>query len=190
MARSRQRRCPTGTSSHEARASGGLYVVKPNLPLRQRVPKAFLVVVALLALWATLIALPYLSPSLVNTLFFAGQNFAGWVFLAVFAIVGAVLVGMFLSHRLLSHGGFTPFEEEMLRMRKDVQQSLTHAEKMREEVSLLRVEVARLKRATRSSSGSEEGPHEGLSTRSTPAKGAEALASAGEGSEGLEQFGR
>jgi ABC-type multidrug transport system fused ATPase/permease subunit len=165
-------------------------LVKPNLPLRRRVPKAFLVVVALLALWAALIALPYLSPNSVNTLFFAGQNFAGWVFLAVFAIVGAVLVGMFLSHRLLSHGGFTPFEEEMLRMRKDVQQSLTHAEKMREEVSLLRVEVARLKRGTRSSSGAGEGPHDGLSARAPPAKAAEAMASVDEGSEGVEQFGR
>lgn len=165
-------------------------VVKPNLPLRRRVPKAFLVVVALLALWAALIALPYLSPNLVNTLFFAGQNFAGWVFLAVFAIVGAVLVGMFLSHRLLSHGGFTPFEEEMLRMRKDVQQSLTHAEKMREEVSLLRVEVARLKRGTRAGGEHDEGPHDGFSNRAPPTKAAEAFASADEGSEGVEQFAR
>ncbi len=44
----------------------------------------------------------------------------GLVFVAVLAIVGAVFVGMFVSHRILSTQGFTPFEQEMLRMRQEV----------------------------------------------------------------------
>ncbi|HYB79568.1 MAG TPA: hypothetical protein VEG66_07420 [Thermoplasmata archaeon] len=44
------------------------------------------------------------------------------VFTTIVALVGAVFIGLYLSHRILSPTGFTPFEEEMLRMRADVQQ--------------------------------------------------------------------
>jgi len=44
----------------------------------------------------------------------------GLVAVAVFVIVGAVFFGMYVSHRILSTQAFTPFEEEMLRMRQDV----------------------------------------------------------------------
>ena len=44
------------------------------------------------------------------------------VFTTIVALVGAIFIGVYLSHRLLSPTGFTPFEEEMLRMRADVQQ--------------------------------------------------------------------
>ena len=90
-----------------------------------------------------------LNPQLIGGLLIQSQQIAGWVFVLVVAIVGAILLGMFISHRLLIHGGFTPFEEEMMRMRKEVQQSLKHSEKMREEVSLMRVDVARLRREAR-----------------------------------------
>ncbi len=40
--------------------------------------------------------------------------------IAVLSIVGAVFVGMFVSHRILSTKGFTPFEQEMLHMRQEV----------------------------------------------------------------------
>ena len=42
------------------------------------------------------------------------------VVISVLAIVGAVFVGMFVSHRILSTQDFTPFEQEMLRMRQEV----------------------------------------------------------------------
>jgi hypothetical protein len=44
------------------------------------------------------------------------------VFTTLVALVGAIFIGVYLSHRLLNPTGFTPFEEEMLRMRSDVQQ--------------------------------------------------------------------
>lgn len=44
----------------------------------------------------------------------------GLVVISVLAIVGAVFIGMFVSHRILSTQGFTPFEQEMLKMRQDV----------------------------------------------------------------------
>ena len=42
------------------------------------------------------------------------------VVIAILSIIGAVFVGMWISHRVLSGQGFTPFEEEMLRMRQEV----------------------------------------------------------------------
>jgi hypothetical protein len=40
--------------------------------------------------------------------------------ISVLSIIGAVFVGMFVSHRILSTKGFTPFEQEMLRMRQEL----------------------------------------------------------------------
>jgi hypothetical protein len=44
------------------------------------------------------------------------------IFTTLLALVGAIFIGVFLSHRLLSPTGFTPFEEEMLRMRADLRE--------------------------------------------------------------------
>jgi hypothetical protein len=41
---------------------------------------------------------------------------------SVLSIIGAVFVGMFVSHRILSTKGFTPFEQEMLRMRQEIRE--------------------------------------------------------------------
>ncbi len=42
------------------------------------------------------------------------------VVISILSIVGAVFVGMFVSHRILSTEDFTPFEQEMLQMRREV----------------------------------------------------------------------
>ena len=51
------------------------------------------------------------------------------------ALVGAIFIGVYLSHRILSPTGFTPFEEEMLRMRADVQQVKRDVAELRERVA-------------------------------------------------------
>ncbi|HEV2519690.1 MAG TPA: hypothetical protein VGX00_03605 [Thermoplasmata archaeon] len=53
------------------------------------------------------------------------------VFTTILALVGAVFIGIYISQRMQSTGGFTAFEEEMLRMRSDVQ-------KLRDDVTDLR----------------------------------------------------
>lgn len=131
-------------------------------------------------------ALVAFNPTAVNTLFFLAQQIVGWLFLIVVAIVGAVLLGMFISHRLLTHGGFTPFEEEMMRMRKEVQQSLKHSEKMREEVSMLRVDVAKLRREAKGSAPHDE--TEGHSPRGVAA--AVASSSGDDAAENAGEFSR
>ena len=41
-------------------------------------------------------------------------------FTTVIALIGAIFIGIYISQRLQSPGAFTPFEEEMLKMRADV----------------------------------------------------------------------
>jgi hypothetical protein len=53
------------------------------------------------------------------------------VFTTILALIGALFVGIYISQRMQSPGGFTRFEEEMLRMRKDV-------ERMAEDMAELR----------------------------------------------------
>jgi hypothetical protein len=52
------------------------------------------------------------------------------VVISILSIVGAVFVGMFVSHRILSTKGFTPFEQEMLRMRQDVRELTARVEEI------------------------------------------------------------
>jgi len=56
------------------------------------------------------------------------------VVIAILAIIGAVFVGIFISHRILSAQGFTPFELEMLKMREDVK-------KIREQIDALEQKI-------------------------------------------------
>jgi hypothetical protein len=53
------------------------------------------------------------------------------VFITILALVGALFIGIYISQRLQSGSGFTPFEEEMLKMRADVKA-------LRDEVEALR----------------------------------------------------
>jgi hypothetical protein len=53
------------------------------------------------------------------------------VFTTIIALVGAIFIGIYISHRMLSPAGFTPFEEEMLRMRQDVSELKTSVESLR-----------------------------------------------------------
>jgi hypothetical protein len=54
------------------------------------------------------------------------------IFTTILALVGAIFVGIYLSHRLLSPSGFSPFEEEMLQMRGDVREVRKMVEELRD----------------------------------------------------------
>jgi uncharacterized protein YneF (UPF0154 family) len=47
------------------------------------------------------------------------------IFVTVVALVGAIFIGIYVSQRLLSPRGFSPFEEEMLKMRAEVMEIRT-----------------------------------------------------------------
>jgi hypothetical protein len=44
------------------------------------------------------------------------------VFTTILALVGAIFIGIYVSAAVLRAQGFTPFEEEMLRMRTDIRE--------------------------------------------------------------------
>jgi hypothetical protein len=50
--------------------------------------------------------------------------------IVIIASVGGFFLGMIMSHRILSKGEFTPFEEEMLKMRQEVTHLKGHVEKI------------------------------------------------------------
>lgn len=53
------------------------------------------------------------------------------VFTTILALIGALFVGIYISQRMQSPGGFTRFEEEMLRMRKDVERIAEDVQELR-----------------------------------------------------------
>lgn len=57
------------------------------------------------------------------------------IFTTIVAIVGAIFIGISISQRLLSPRGFSPFEEEMLKMRADVQTLREQMERMRSQMN-------------------------------------------------------
>ncbi|UCD91829.1 MAG: hypothetical protein JSV43_06220 [Methanobacteriota archaeon] len=46
----------------------------------------------------------------------------GLVIISILAVVGAAFLGVIITHRIFSVRSFTPFEEEMLQMRKEVKE--------------------------------------------------------------------
>jgi hypothetical protein len=56
------------------------------------------------------------------------------VFTTILALVGAIFIGIYISHRLLTPAGFTPFEQEMLRMRSELAEVRTAVEQIRSAV--------------------------------------------------------
>ncbi len=76
-----------------------------------------LIIAVLAAIWVGVLT-GYLTPGdIVGS--FLGLVFA-LVVISILAIIGAVFLGMVISHRIMSGRGFTPFEEEMLKMRQEV----------------------------------------------------------------------
>ncbi len=44
------------------------------------------------------------------------------VIISILAVIGAAFLGVIITHRIFSVRSFTPFEEEMLQMRKEVKE--------------------------------------------------------------------
>jgi hypothetical protein len=58
------------------------------------------------------------------------------VFTTILALVGAIFIGIYVSQRMLSPSGFTPFEEEMLKMRGDVRDLKASVEELKRSASV------------------------------------------------------
>ncbi len=53
-----------------------------------------------------------------------------FVIVAVLSAVGAMFIGVFITHRIFASSEFTPFEQEMLRMREEVREIREWLEEM------------------------------------------------------------
>jgi hypothetical protein len=71
------------------------------------------------------------------------------VFTTILALVGAIFIGIYISNRMLSPSGFTPFEEEMLKMRKEVRDLTRSVEEIREQLGAGPEPPARLRKEDR-----------------------------------------
>lgn len=58
------------------------------------------------------------------------------VFTTILALIGALFVGIYISQRMSRPGGFTQFEEEMLRMRRDIERIAADVAEMRRGLAL------------------------------------------------------
>jgi len=89
--------------------------------MKVKIPLSFTVLVAVILVWAFYTAFAWSGIVDVGSdAALLAAFITGWVGVLVFAILGAFLLGMYASHRILSLGDITPFEEEMLRMKEDV----------------------------------------------------------------------
>lgn len=84
-------------------------------------PKTYLFSLLLIAAILLFMALGYVKIIESQEIFWVMSLFiTGWFFIIVFAIVGGVLFGMLLGHRILSVSQFTPFEKAMLEMHSEI----------------------------------------------------------------------
>jgi len=89
--------------------------------MKVKIPLSFSVLVVVILVWAIYTALAWSGVVDVGSdAALMAAFITGWVGVLVFAILGAFLLGMYASHRILSLGDITPFEEDMLRMKEDV----------------------------------------------------------------------
>jgi hypothetical protein len=92
-----------------------------NVKIKYRIPTIFIILVIILIIIAILL-IGFLSGIFEVTDILL--NFIGFISMLVsittLAMVGAIFLGMYLSHRILTKRGFTPFEVSMLEMHEDI----------------------------------------------------------------------
>jgi len=78
--------------------------------------------IAIVALFLVLEALQLFTTFDLAQAIFSNLAFVlvGIIFVSLMSAIGGFFLGMWISARFFSTKGFTPFEEEMLRMREDV----------------------------------------------------------------------
>ncbi len=89
--------------------------MKPMLEFR--LPRLYVFIIVIVTLFSVLNLM----------ILFYGQNLFiyysaiwSWSGILLLALVGAMLIGMMISHRLFVYREFTPFEKDMMEMRVDV----------------------------------------------------------------------
>lgn len=106
--------------------------------LRTKVPWTFLAAIGGVALVGLYFGLVFFEVIDRYTLFHTLTAFPlSWAFQVVFAILGALFIGMFIATRSLSAKGLTPFEASMLRMHEEVRDLGRQVKELKEAIQEL-----------------------------------------------------
>lgn len=85
--------------------------------LETRLPRLYVFIIIMVALFSALnVAILFYG----RNLFIYYSAIWSWSIILLVALVGAMLVGMAISHRIFTYREFTPFERDMMEMRVDV----------------------------------------------------------------------
>jgi amino acid permease len=104
--------------------------------LKYRIPLVYyflLIILILIASWiiGTVTGIIPITDILLNFIGFISML----VTITMLAIVGAIFLGMYLSHRILTKKGFTPFEISMLEMHEDIKDMKGRLTKLENELN-------------------------------------------------------
>lgn len=104
--------------------------------LKYKVPAMYyliLLILIVIAIWiiGTLSGLIPIEDILLNFIGFISML----VSITMLAIFGAIFLGMYLSHRILTKKGFTPFEISMMEMHEDIKEMKDRLSKLEEEIN-------------------------------------------------------
>lgn len=100
--------------------------MKPSM--RVSIPRLYVFTIVITVIFASVTAVALLIGRNIVTYLF---NLWAWVGFFLIALIGAILIGMFVSYRFLSLRSFTPFEKEMMEMRVEVTELKRTTEEIR-----------------------------------------------------------
>lgn len=106
------------------------------MKLKVKISKTFIITIVIIAIIAVMICAVLFELVDVGNVF----EWIKWFifsafFVIVLALLGAIFLGLFLGHRTLSVGGFTPFEKSMLEMKEDIRKVGERLEKIEEKLN-------------------------------------------------------
>ncbi|UCE74190.1 MAG: hypothetical protein JSV56_00415 [Methanomassiliicoccales archaeon] len=90
------------------------------MKLKVKTPFSYILWIILFFIIALFVSLLTGIVEITDVFVYLMSAIVGWIVLIILALIGAIFIGMLLSHRILTVGAFTPFEEEMLKMRGDI----------------------------------------------------------------------
>jgi len=93
-----------------------------------QIPRLYIVVI-LIAVVFTVVNLAILSFG--NSVILWISGIYAWVGVILLALIGSLLIGMYISFRVMALRSFTPFEKEMMEMRVEVSELKRTAEGIR-----------------------------------------------------------
>ena len=106
------------------------------MKLKVKISKTFIVTIVIIAIIAGMIcAVLFELVDVGNVLEWMKWFIFSAFFIVVLALLGAIFLGLFLGHRILSVGGFTPFEKSMLEMKEDIKKIDERLEKIEKKLS-------------------------------------------------------